>query len=114
MRRERSVLSEVKRRGCAEPRRSRRNAAGFLATGSPASPLLDASYFPDLVPLVLLQAGNILDVPEAAFHTGTTWYGLSFRCEVDTDATRVLSFDFRVGTAIPREEWARLGLPIRY
>jgi hypothetical protein len=75
--------------------------------------LQGASYFPDLVPIVPLKVGNILDVPEAAFHTGKTWYGLSFRCEVDTSATRVLSFAFRVKTAIPRDEWARLGLPIR-
>jgi hypothetical protein len=74
--------------------------------------LLNASYFPDLIPLVPLKAGNLLDVPEAAFHTQTTWYRLSFRCEVDNDATRVLSFDFRVGTAIPPDEWARLGLPV--
>ena len=76
--------------------------------------LLGASYFPDLVPLVPLKLGNVLDVPETAFRTRTTWYDLSFRCEVDTDATRVLSFAFRVGTAIPPEEWARLGLPMSY
>jgi hypothetical protein len=76
--------------------------------------LLDDSYFPDLVPLVPLKVGNVLDVPEAAFHTRTTWYGMSFRCEVDTNATGVLSFAFRVGPAIPLNEWARLGLPIRY
>jgi hypothetical protein len=58
--------------------------------------------------------GNVLDVPEAAFHTRTTWYRLSFRCEVDTNATRVLSFAFRAGTPIPPDEWSRLGLPIRY
>lgn len=76
--------------------------------------LLDASYVPDLVPFIPLKGGNILDVPEAAFHTRTTWYRLSFRCEVDTNATSVLSFAFRVGTAIPPDEWARLGLPILY
>lgn len=76
--------------------------------------LLDASYAPDLVPFVPLKGGNILDVPEAAFHTRTTWYRLSFRCEVDTDATSVLSFAFRVGNVIPPAEWARLGLPILY
>jgi hypothetical protein len=74
--------------------------------------LLNASYFPDLIPLVPLKAGNVLDVPEAAFHTQATWYRLSFRCEVDTNATTVLSFAFRVGSAIPPDEWARLGLPI--
>ncbi len=75
--------------------------------------LLEASYSPDLVPLVPLKAGNVLDVPEAAFRTRTAWHDLSFRCEVDSDATTVLSFTFRVGTTIPRDQWARLGLPMR-
>jgi len=75
--------------------------------------LLDASYSPDLLPLVPLKAGNVLDVPDAAFRARKTWYRLSFRCEVDTNATRVLSLTFRVGTAIPPDQWARLGLPVR-
>lgn len=88
--------------------------AAKLCASALQQQLLEASYFPDLIPLVPLKTGNVLDVPEAAFHTRSTWYGLSFRCEVDTDATRVLSFTFRVKTAIPPDEWARLGLPIRY
>ena len=69
--------------------------------------LLDASYFPKWVPSIQLKAGNIVDGSDAAFSTTTAWYHLSFRCEVDTDATRVLSFDFRVGGEIPRSEWPR-------
>ena len=88
--------------------------AATLCASELQQQLQGASYFPDLVPMVPLKAGNTLDVPETAFHAGTGWYGLSFRCEVDTTATRVLSFAFRVGTAIPPDEWARLGLPIRY
>lgn len=76
--------------------------------------LVDASYYPDMVPIVPLKAGNVLDVPEAAFRTRTAWHDLGFRCEVDTDATTVLSFSFRVGAAIPRDQWARLGLPASY
>ncbi|TPL90099.1 DUF930 domain-containing protein [Mesorhizobium sp. B2-3-13] len=75
--------------------------------------LLDASYFPILIPSVPLKAGNVLDAPDVAFRTSTTWFHLGFRCEVDSDATRVLSFDFRVGAVIPPGEWARLGLPAR-
>ncbi|MBL8582101.1 MAG: DUF930 domain-containing protein [Rhizobiaceae bacterium] len=75
--------------------------------------LQSASYFPDLVPLVMLKAGNVLDVPDAAFRTRTRWYGLAFRCGVDADVTRVLSFTFQVGEAIPPEQWERLGLPVR-
>ncbi|UCI20782.1 DUF930 domain-containing protein [Mesorhizobium sp. B2-1-8] len=72
--------------------------------------LLDASYFPDLIPSVPLRAGNVVDGSDVAFRTTTTWYHLGFRCEVDTNATRVLSFNFRVGPVIPRDQWARLRL----
>ncbi|MEQ1954182.1 DUF930 domain-containing protein [Mesorhizobium yinganensis] len=74
--------------------------------------LLDASYFPELVPLIPLRSGNVVNVADAAFRTRTTWYRLSFRCEVDSGATRVLSITFGVGTVIPSAEWASLGLPI--
>ncbi|WP_395448292.1 DUF930 domain-containing protein [Aminobacter sp. UC22_36] len=73
--------------------------------------LVGASYSPDLVPLVPLKQGNVLDVPEAAFRTRTAWHALRFRCEVDTDATTILSLSFRVGATIPRDQWAGLGLP---
>lgn len=73
--------------------------------------LVDASYSPDLVPLIPLKRGNVLDVPEAAFRTRTAWHGLSFRCEVDAEATAILSLSFRVGATIPPDQWARLGLP---
>ncbi|MDW6022579.1 DUF930 domain-containing protein [Mesorhizobium sp. BAC0120] len=76
--------------------------------------LPEASYFPYLVPLVPLKTGNVVDVPNTAFSTRTTWYNLGFRCEVDANATRVLSFAFNVGAEIPRSEWAGLGLPILY
>ncbi|MHA6643445.1 DUF930 domain-containing protein [Mesorhizobium sp. A623] len=87
--------------------------AATLCASELQQQLQGASYFPDLVPMVPLKAGNVLDVPETAFHAEAAWYGLSFRCEVDTDATKVLSFAFRVGTTIPSDEWARLGLPVR-
>lgn len=73
--------------------------------------LLQASYSPDLVPLVPLKRGNVLDVPEAAFRTRTAWHALSYRCEVDAEATTIRSLSFRVGATIPRDQWARLGLP---
>jgi hypothetical protein len=73
--------------------------------------LSGAAYFPDLVPLIPLEAGNVVDIPDAAFRARTEWYSLSFKCEIDPDATKVLSFDFRVGPSIPRAEWARHGFP---
>ncbi|TIV43724.1 MAG: DUF930 domain-containing protein, partial [Mesorhizobium sp.] len=73
--------------------------------------LQEASYSPKWLPSIPLKVGNVLAPPEAAFSTATTWYRLGFRCEVDAEGTRVLSFNFRVGAEIPRGEWARLRLP---
>ncbi|MER8371393.1 DUF930 domain-containing protein [Mesorhizobium sp. M1406] len=87
--------------------------AAKLCASALQQQLLDASYFPELIPSVPLKAGNILDAPDVAFRTTTTWYHLGFRCEVDSDATRVLSFNFRVGPVIPPGDWVRLGLPVR-
>jgi hypothetical protein len=87
--------------------------AAQLCASALQQQLLDASYFPELIPSVPLKAGNILDAPDVAFRTTTTWYHLGFRCEVDTDATKVLSFNFRVGPVIPPDQWVRLGLPVR-
>ena len=81
--------------------------AAMLCANALQQQLLDASYFPKWVPSIPLKAGNIVDGSDTAFSTTTAWYHLSFRCEVDTDATRVLSFDFRVGAEIPRSEWPR-------
>lgn len=85
--------------------------AAKLCASALQQQLVDASYSPDLVPLVPLKRGNVLDVSEAAFRTRTAWHALSFRCEVDTDATAILSLSFRVGATIPPDQWARLGLP---
>lgn len=85
--------------------------AAKLCASALQQQLVDASYSPDLVPLVPLKRGNVLDVPEAAFRTRNAWHALSFRCEVDAEATTILSLSFRVGATIPPDEWARLGLP---
>lgn len=85
--------------------------AARLCASALQQQLLQASYSPDLVPLVPLKRGNVLDVPEAAFRTRTAWHELSYRCEVDADATTIRSLTFRVGGTIPRDQWRRLGLP---
>jgi hypothetical protein len=68
-------------------------------------------FFPEFVPNIHLKEGTILDVPEAAFRANRQWYDLTYRCEVDADAQKVVSFAFRVGGAIPKEEWKPRGLP---
>jgi len=68
-------------------------------------------YWPELLPAYRLGAGAVLEVREAAFRARGQWYDLSFRCEVDADATRVVSFAFSVGEAIPRDQWRARGFP---
>ena len=70
-------------------------------------------YYPDILPAYRLEEGNVLDVPKAAFRTGGRWFDLSYRCEVDGKATRVVGFSYRVGEPLPRSEWKRRGLPAR-
>ncbi|TPL41384.1 DUF930 domain-containing protein [Mesorhizobium sp. B2-4-6] len=73
--------------------------------------LQSADYSPKWLPTIPLKQGNVLNPTQAAFSTTTQWYDLSFRCEVDADATRVLSFNFRVGGLVPPGEWTRRRFP---
>ena len=75
--------------------------------------LLNASppYLPEMLPYFRLKAGTVMDVPESAFQAGGEWYDLSFRCEVDEKATKVVSFAFRIGKPIPRSQWKGRDLP---
>ncbi len=75
-----------------------------LRNGSP-------SYSPELLPSYRLQQGTVLDIRRAAFRANTRWYNLSFRCEVDPEAKRVVSFAFDIGSEVPRSEWRSRGFP---
>lgn len=75
-----------------------------LRNGSP-------SYNPELLPSYRLQQGTVLDIRRAAFRANTRWYNLAFRCEVDQDARRVVSFAFDIGSEVPRNEWKSRGFP---
>lgn len=69
-------------------------------------------YRPELLPSHKLGEGTVYEIRKAAFRANARWYELSFRCEVDADATRVLSFAYHVGELIPRSEWRARGFPI--
>ncbi len=71
----------------------------------------EPAYWPDLLPAYRLPEGVEIAVSDAAFRADGQWYDLSFRCEVDPDATRVVSFSLSVGAPIPRGQWARRGFP---
>lgn len=55
--------------------------------------------------------GRTLLAEGAAFRSRRRWYALSFRCEFSADRSAVVAFAFRVGDAVPRGQWRRLGLP---
>lgn len=75
-----------------------------LRHGSPA-------YSPDVLPKPRLTGDNVIDVRAIGFRARQQWYDVSFHCEVDKDATRVVSFAHQVGGAIPKGEWRKRGFP---
>jgi hypothetical protein len=92
------------------PRDSR---IGRLCATELRDQLLNATppYLPELLPFFRLKAGTVMNVPQSAFQAGGEWYDLSFRCEVDRNATKVVSFAFRIGDRIPRGKWKERDLP---
>lgn len=46
-----------------------------------------------------------------AFRSGTKWYAVDFKCEVDAETTSVVSFSYAFGKVIPKSEWAARQLP---
>ncbi len=46
-----------------------------------------------------------ISAPGAAVRSKGTWYHLAFRCTTSADGLDVLSFEHRLGTAIPRSDW---------
>lgn len=74
--------------------------------------LLHASpaYSLELLPRERLEEGTLIEVPRSAFRSNSQWYDLSYRCEVDTQATKVVGFAFQVGEPVPRSDWKSRGL----
>lgn len=92
------------------PRGSR---AGQLCSTELTEQLRNSSpaFFPDIVPAFSLPEGTVLDVRRAAFRSGGLWYDIRFRCEVDQNAMRVVSFGLDIGDPVPRGEWRTRGFP---
>lgn len=51
------------------------------------------------------QNGQHLVAPGAAVRSGSTWYHISYNCETSNDGMVIKSFVYKLGAAIPREEW---------
>jgi flagellar motor protein MotB len=87
--------------------------AGQLCATELGEQLANASppYFGARVPRYVLNDGTALEIRGGVFFANGRWYNLSFRCEVDADAMKVVSFAFHVGDPVPRSEWKSRGLP---
>ncbi|TNM63053.1 DUF930 domain-containing protein [Aliirhizobium smilacinae] len=75
-----------------------------LRHGSPA-------YQPEILPSYSLSEGNVLDIRSAGFRANAQWYEVRFRCEIDQNATKVVSFGLDVGDAVPRSQWKARRFP---
>lgn len=77
-----------------------------LRNGRPA-------YRPYLLPILRIGESTVADVPLAAFQdTSGKWINIAVRCEVDSDATRVVDFSLSIGAPVPRSEWRARGFPV--
>lgn len=47
-----------------------------------------------------------------AFRSRKHWYNIKFRCEVAPDLAKVVSFEFAVGSEIPRHDWQKHNLTV--
>lgn len=75
-----------------------------LQNGSPA-------YNPVLFPRVVRPTGNVFNLENGSFRDAEGWHELSFKCEVDSEAMKVVSFAYSVGKPIPKSEWRSRHLP---
>jgi hypothetical protein len=57
-------------------------------------------------------SGDILKGDGGAFRSGGMWYQYSFTCSATPDRMKVISLDYKVGQAVPRDEWDAHGLSI--
>lgn len=71
--------------------------------------------FPDLlVPFSTgggLISDHVLDAKGGAFRAREGWFDIAYRCQVDAETTRIVSFRYEIGGPVPRGDWARRKLP---
>jgi len=59
-------------------------------------------------------SGHVVEVEGGAIRSGHRWYEIRYRCALIAGRDLVESFEFRLGTAIPRQLWEGLNLPADY
>ncbi|MDK1492581.1 DUF930 domain-containing protein [Sinorhizobium sp. 7-81] len=72
--------------------------------------------FPDMLvpygPTGGIISPSALTARGGAYRSKANWYNVDFKCEVDADATAVVSFSFAIGGAVPKSEWDARQLPL--
>jgi Domain of Unknown Function (DUF930) len=59
----------------------------------------------------VLRKGDAIIANGAAFHSNGQWYNLAFECQVSVDHRDVAHLKFKVGDALPGDQWSDLNLP---
>ena len=54
-----------------------------------------------------IKAGNSIRAPGAVFRAGGDWYRLKFKCETGEEGLKIMSFDFKIGDKVPKEQWEK-------
>ncbi len=52
-----------------------------------------------------VEKGNELKAPGAVFRSAGDWYRLKFKCETGDRGLKIVSFDYKIGSMVPRDEW---------
>jgi hypothetical protein len=59
----------------------------------------------------VVRKGDAIIAHGAAFHSNGQWYNLAFECQLSANQQDVARLKFKLGDAIPGDQWADLNLP---
>ena len=59
----------------------------------------------------VVRKGDAIIAHGAAFHSNGQWYNLAFECQMSVNHRDVAHLKFKLGDAIPGDQWADLNLP---
>ncbi|TWF54757.1 DUF930 domain-containing protein [Neorhizobium alkalisoli] len=54
-----------------------------------------------------VAAGDDIKAPGAVFRSGGDWYRLKYKCQTGDKGLKIMSFDFKVGSKISRDDWEK-------
>lgn len=52
-------------------------------------------------------SGNEIQAPGAVFRSKGDWYRLDYDCQTAGKGLKVTSFEYKIGSKVPREQWER-------